>query len=423
MQHGLELVGSDVLVPLRDGQLVRHRDFDHAATTPSLRRVQDAVTEFLPYYAAVHRSAGWKSARSSEHVEQARERVARFVGARADDVVVFTRSTTDAVNILSEATPEDTTVVVFDGEHHANMLPWRRRRTVMLPTPEHRHLVAPALDEALRRLPAPVLVAVTGASNVTGDLWPIAEIVETARKHGARVFVDAAQLAPHAPVDLASTGADWVAFSGHKMYAPFGAGALVGRRDWLEQREPWLRGGGAVSFVSTDDVEWLGAPHRQEAGTPNAVGIVALGEACAALQELDMRKVAAAEDLTARELDRCLDSVEGIRRLRLWQEGPRIGVATFEWHGMSHHDVGVELAARHAISVRTGCFCAHPLVMRLLGVPQSESSALKSALRRGEQVSLPGAVRVSTGLGTRDDDLAALSDALADISELTAARR
>ena len=416
MGHTLEVVGADVEVPLSDGRVVPYRDLDHAATTPALKRVVEAVSGFLPYYASVHRSAGWKSMRSSEYVEQARARVASFAGARVDDVVVFTRSTTDAVNILSEALPEDTTVVTFDGEHHANLLPWRRRRTVVIPTPSTRDQVGPALDEALGLLRGTLLVAVTGASNVTGDVWPVDDVVDSARRHGARVFVDAAQLAPHAPVRLAATGADWVAFSGHKMYAPFGAGALVGRRDWLEERAPLLRGGGAVSFVTTRDVEWLGAPARQEAGSPNAVGIVALGEACTALEALDMAAVAIAEDDMARDLEARLRTIDGIRPLRIWDDGPRIGVATFDWPGIPHAQVGRGLADRHGIAARTGCFCAHPLVMRLLGVPAAESARLQKSLRQGDAADLPGAVRVSTGLGTRADDPDALSDALTELS-------
>ncbi|MET8254525.1 aminotransferase class V-fold PLP-dependent enzyme [Micromonospora sp. NPDC005197] len=208
-------------------------NLDYAATAPCARAAADAVTELLPWYASVHRGAGALSRRCTLAYERARQTVGDFFGARADDHVIFTRNTTDALNLLARALPVGTTVVTFAGEHHANLLPWPRG-SVRLSVPADPAGAVRALAAALTELrrdsnPAlPVLVAVTGASNVTGELWPVAELARVAHRHNARIVLDAAQLAPHAPVDLHTLDVDYLAVSGHKLYAPFGAGVLIG---------------------------------------------------------------------------------------------------------------------------------------------------------------------------------------------------
>ncbi|OEV06406.1 aminotransferase class V-fold PLP-dependent enzyme, partial [Streptomyces oceani] len=178
---------------------------------------------------------------STDRYERSRADIARFLGCREDDEVVFTRSTTDSLNLLAHALPPGTRVFVFETEHHAALLPWRRhgRDTTLLPAPRSPREAVAALDRALRTAPeGPRLVCVTGASNVTGELWPVAELTRVARRHGARTVLDAAQLVPHHPVDMAALDVDWVAFSGHKLYAPFGAGVLAGSPEWLRDAEP-----------------------------------------------------------------------------------------------------------------------------------------------------------------------------------------
>ncbi|MBM0235476.1 aminotransferase class V-fold PLP-dependent enzyme, partial [Micromonospora sp. STR1_7] len=265
-------------------------NLDYAASAPCARAAADAVTELLPWYASVHRGAGALSRRCTLAYEKARQTVGDFFGARPEDHVIFTRNTTDALNLLGRALPAGTTVVTFAGEHHANLLPWPRG-SVRLPVPTDPAGAVRALAAALAELrrdsnPAlPVLVSVTGASNVTGELWPVAELARVAHRHGARIALDAAQLAPHAPVDLLALDVDYLAVSGHKLYAPFGAGVLIGRADWLDSAPPYLAGGGATSRVgpATHDVTWATGPARHEGGTPNLLGAVALAAVCTAL--------------------------------------------------------------------------------------------------------------------------------------------
>jgi selenocysteine lyase/cysteine desulfurase len=382
------------------------------------------VDEFLPWYGSVHRGAGFRSVVSTGAYEEARGVVREFIGARPGDAVLFTRNTTDSINLLARALPVGTRVVGFDAEHHADMLPWRLGRIRHVPTPDDRAEVPDVLSRVLseeRRLAGitgPLLVAVTGASNVTGDIWPIREIAAVAKRHGARIFVDAAQLAPHAPIDMTAAGVDYLAFSGHKLYAPFGTGVLVGRADWLEAAAPYLRGGGAVEFVTLDDALWRGLPDRHEAGSPNVIGAVALAAACRTLAGIGMELVAAEEAELAGRARMGLAGVPGLKSYELWGEGgPRIGVATFNVDGFDHALLAAVLSAEHGIGVRHGCFCAHPLLLRLLGIPQSEAEEYRTRLRRGAPVHLPGAVRMSLGLDSTAGDVDRLVGALQDIVE------
>ena len=268
-------------MPVTDGRHVPYVNLDVAASAPCAAVAADAVHRLLPGYASVHRGAGLLSRRCTDAYEQARHTVAEFLGCRTGDRLVFTRNTTDALNLLAHVVPDETTVVTFASEHHAGLLPWRR--TVRLPIPGSPQEAVAAADQALRRH-RPALLAVTGASNVTGELWPIADLARVARRHGARIAVDAAQLAAHRPVRLDELGLDYVAISGHKLYAPFGTGVLAGAGDWLDAAPPYLRGGGATAHVDeTGQADWATGTARHEAGTPNLAGAIALAAVCDAL--------------------------------------------------------------------------------------------------------------------------------------------
>jgi selenocysteine lyase/cysteine desulfurase len=272
-----------------------------------------------------------------------------------------------------------------------------------------------AVDRALRDLRGPVLLAVTGASNVTGEVWPLEELAELAHAHGAQLFVDAAQLAPHRALAMAATGIDHLALSGHKLYAPFGAGALVSRLPL--DGDPLLHGGGAIKLVTLDEVIWAEAPERFEAGSPNVIGAVALAAACAALGQIGMDAVADRERALSARLHAGLDAIGGLTRLALWPvHGDRVGVASFTLAGHKAHELAVLLSEEYAIGVRHGCFCAHPLITRLLGVPEAEARWLQDELRAGRAPPRPRAVRASIGLGTTIEDIDALTGALAEIS-------
>jgi selenocysteine lyase/cysteine desulfurase len=421
--HGsaaLRLVGADTAVPILPSGSRRYVNLDYAASAPALERVAQAVTATLEWYSSVHRGAGFKSRAATAAYEGAREAIRSFVGGRADDAVVITRNTTDSINLLAGTLPEGTHVVAFAGEHHANLLPWQRCGVRFLPVPESPAEVLEQLDAVLPTLPHcddPHLVAVTGASNVTGELWPLAEIAEVTHRHGARLMVDAAQLAPHAPISMERDGIDFLALSGHKLYAPFGAGALIGERDWLSAGDPFLRGGGAVKLVTVDEVVWAELPDRQEAGSPNVIGAVALGVACDTLSQAGMANVAAEEqELLSYARDR-FGTIDGWEHYRVWPAAhPRVGLLTFNLRGVPYDLLAAVLSAEHGIGIRHGCFCAHPLMMRLLRVDDAEAHRLIDATRAGSHERLPGAARMSLGLGSTTADIDALADALRAIA-------
>jgi selenocysteine lyase/cysteine desulfurase len=410
------LIGDDVEVPCVDGRVERYVNLDYAASTPVMADVWAAVEVFVPWYSSVHRGTGVKSQVSTAAFEDARDDVKAFVGARPQHEVVFVRNTTEAINVLAAALPAGSRVLTTPVEHHANMLPWRRHDVRLLPFTRSPEELLDACRRALREAPADLL-AVTGASNVTGEILPLAELAEIAHGHGTELFVDAAQLAAHHPIDMARTGVDHLALSGHKLYAPFGAGALVARRQRLRDGAPLLHGGGAVKLVTLDEVVWADAPERHEAGSPNVVGVVALAAACRRLREGGMEAVAAHEQVLARRLWAALEEVPGLRMLRLWPStAERVGLAAFTLAGHPHARLAAILSAEHAIGVRHGCFCAHPLISELLGLADGEVARLGGQLRAGLRPPLPGAVRASMGLGTTPADIDRLSAALRAIA-------
>ncbi|WP_461008219.1 aminotransferase class V-fold PLP-dependent enzyme [Streptomyces capparidis] len=403
----LPVLGHDVLVPLADGTEAPYAALDHAASAPVLRRVWEDVAAYAPYYGSVHRGAGYLSRLSTELYERSRAEVADFLDCREDDQVLFTRSTTDSLNLLAAALPPGTRVYVFETEHHAALLPWRGAEVVCLPAPRGPRQAVEALERALAADTGggPRLVCVTGASNVTGELWPVADLAAAAHRHGARIVLDAAQLAPHHPVSVTGLGVDWVAFSGHKLYAPFGAGVLAGRADWLRRAEPYLAGGGASRQVVRDGgglrVDWHTSEARHEAGSPNVIGAHAIASACRALTEAGFDRLVARERLLLDRLLTGLAAVPGVRVLSLFgPDAPRVGVVSFVVAGRDSSAFARALSDRYGIGVRDGLFCAHPLVRVLLG----EAADVPGECGDGDGA--PGtlhAVRVSFGVGTPDE--------------------
>ncbi|GAA5048120.1 aminotransferase class V-fold PLP-dependent enzyme [Nocardia callitridis] len=377
-----EVSGRDLEVPLVQGGTTRYANFDYAASAPALTQVTDRIQQLLPYYASVHRGAGYASRISTECYEAARGSVREFLDADTDQVVVFTRNTTDSLNLLAACVPGDT--VVLDVEHHANFLPWAQhgRRVVR---------AADTVEETIERLVAELcakpaaLLAVTGASNVTGEVLPLRRLATIAHECGARILVDAAQLVAHRRISLRDNDIDYLAFSGHKLYAPFGAGVLVGRRDWLEDAEPYLAGGGAVREVTTTEAKWAAAPQRHEAGSPNVLGAAALAAACEAIAAIDTETLVAQERRLTDQLRAGLSAIPGVRLLRIWDDSAdAVGIVAFTLDGFVPGHVAAYLSAEHGIGVRDGRFCAHPLLARL---------------------GIDGALRASVGLGTTDTDV------------------
>jgi selenocysteine lyase/cysteine desulfurase len=422
------VVGLDVKVPILDGSRRPCVNFDNAATTPAFWDVCETLELFLPWYSSIHRGTGFKSGVATDAYDDARRIVGSFFGADlAEQVVIFIKNSTEAINKAARRIPlsPDDVVLVSLMEHHSNDLPWRPQATVI------HAAVTPQGDldlEDVRRKFAEhgkriKLLAITGASNVTGAINPIHDLAELAHGYGARILVDAAQLAPHRAISVGPAGdpghIDFLVASAHKMYAPFGAGALIGPREIFGRGAPDYSGGGTVEIVTEDDVYWAGPPDREEAGSPNVIGAVAMAAACRVLQEIGMDCLAAHEaDLTRYTLEelKTIDGIELYGNTDAASAGARLGVIPFNVKGLSHYLVGAVLSTEYAIGVRNGCFCAHPYVLRLLDIPDPVAWSWRKQVVAGVRAHLPGLVRISYGCYNSHEEVDWLVRALRKIA-------
>jgi selenocysteine lyase/cysteine desulfurase len=410
------VVGIDQPVPVLGGGLVPYVNFDNAASTPALRSVVDAVDRFLPFYSGVHRGTGYKSRLSTATFERARELVGSFLSADPDrDVVVFTKNTTEAINKLARTLPIEPHSVVLTTmlEHHSDDLPWRARaRTVHVGLCADGTLDVDHLDRLLTEHAGRIaLVSVSGASNVTGVVPPVHLLAERVHAAGGRILVDAAQLAPHRAIDMRPHDdpghLDFVVLSAHKMYAPYGTGALVGPRSAFGP-VPEYAGGGTVNAVTPDAVAWRDLPDREEAGSPNVLGAVALAASTRELSAIGFDRIADHEQELARYAVERLSEVRGLTvhgPNRLTGALPQLGVIPFTVDGLDHALVAAVLGYEHGIGVRSGCFCAHPYIAHLLRLDRTTRTTLFDRLRHGDKRGVPGMVRISLGAYNTIDDV------------------
>lgn len=350
---------------------------DSAASAQRPDAVIDAVAEFYRRdNANVHRGLYALSQRATDRFEAARETVARFVGATDASEIVWTRGTTEAINLVAQSWgganlgPGDEIVVTIL-EHHSNLVPWQLvaartgAKLRRVDVDDEGRLRLDELDALLSERTK--LVVVGHVSNALGTINPVAEICERAHRVGALVLVDGAQGAAHCRVDVQSLGCDFYAFSGHKLGGPMGIGALWARRELLESMPPWQGGGEMIETVELEYSTWAAVPHKFEAGTPNVVGAIGLAAAVEFLEELGFDAIRAHEDALVRYGLERLSAVPGVRVFGPTNPEERTAVFSFEVEGIHPHDMATILDAE-SIAVRAGHHCAQPL-MRRLGVP------------------------------------------------------
>ena len=348
---------------------------DSAASAQKPEIVIQAMTDLMRHsYANVHRGLHTLANETTELYENARENVARFIGA-APSEVVFTRGATEALNLvaagLGAGMSEGDEVLLTEMEHHANIVPWhflRERKGVVLRfAPIHED---GALDlEALERMISPRtrVISLVHMSNVLGTVNPVAKVAALARAAGAVTVVDACQSIVHAPLDVATLGADFVAFSGHKLYGPTGIGVLWGHPERLAALPPWQGGGEMIDRVDFDHITYAEPPLRFEAGTPAIVEAIGLGAAVKWLGGLDRSAIAAHEQALYEAAAAGLSGIPGARILGT--TGDKGAILSFTLEGAHAHDVA-QLLDRYGVAVRAGAHCAEPL-MRRLGVSSS----------------------------------------------------
>ncbi|MEW6181815.1 MAG: aminotransferase class V-fold PLP-dependent enzyme [Bacillota bacterium] len=416
------VVGVDNEIALPGGGAAVSINLDNAATTPPFVDALNEIINFAPMYSSVNRGAGYKSQLSTEWYERSRKAVADFVKADLEhDVVIYVKNTTEAINKLSYRLYDGKKGVILSTgmEHHSNDLPWRKYHLDYVETDNHGRLDLGDLVKKLKKYGRSVkLVTVTGASNVTGYVNPVHEIAETAHRFNAKILVDGAQLVPHAELDMKPFNSprhiDYLAFSGHKMYAPFGAGVLIGPEATFKKGIPEYAGGGTVKTVTRKKVIWDDPPNKDEAGTPNVMGVLGLQAAIQTLSRIRMRNIADYElELWKYAVERLRD-IPGLTLHCDTHPGkPRIGIIPFNLDGI-HHALVADILSREAgIAVRSGCFCAQPYVRRLLSVTPGETVIR----RRNYRSSGPGMVRVSFGLYNDRNEINVLIQTLRRVAE------
>ena len=423
------IVGYDRQVPTFGGVLKRYINLDNAASTPTLQPVLDSINQFMPWYSSIHRGTGFKSQLSTFIFEQTRDIILKHCHIEDDEhVVIYGKNTTEMINKVARRlqTKEDEVVITTLMEHHSNDLPWRKnQKVVFVDTDEHGLLELDDLEKKLKQWQGKVkLVAVTGASNVTGLINPIHEIARLVHSYGALILVDGAQLTPHRDIDMRPQGdpehIDFLIMSAHKFYAPFGQGALIADKTAFMEGEPDHVGGGTIELVDKDYIYWAEPPEKEEAGTPNVVGALAMAKALLVLDEIGMEAIARHEmELTTYALQK-LHELSGITVY-----GPedaqdvenRLGVISLNVDGLSHAFVASVLNYEYAIGVRNGCFCAHPYLKKLLHISPEEDKALQQRVLNHDRSEIPGAIRMSFGMYNSKEDVDAFVDALRHIEK------
>lgn len=343
---------------------------DNAATTQKPRCVVDRITEeYYSVNANIHRGVHFLSQQATEAHEAARETVRAFLNARSSAEILFTRGTTEAINLVASSfsrafvKPGDE-VIVSVMEHHANIVPWQLNglKIKVIPFNECGELDL----EAFSRLfsDRTKLVAVTQMSNVLGVINPVEEIVRIAHQHGIPVLIDGAQAVAHQPIDVQALDADFYAFSGHKVYGPTGIGILYGKAEWLDRLPPYQGGGEMIQNVTFEHTTFNELPYKFEAGTPDYIGSTALAEALRYIQTIGLTEIAAHEYELLRYATERLDEIEGMRIFGRTEH--KNSVVSFLVGNIHHYDMGM-LLDRLGIAVRTGHHCAQPL-MHALGI-------------------------------------------------------
>jgi len=378
--------------------------FDNAATTQKPQCVIDAISEaYCNENANVHRGIHFLSQHATDLMESARDKVRRFIGAGSTEEIIFTRGTTESINLLASSfssafLKEGDEVIISGMEHHSNIVPWQ----IQSERYGFRIKVIPVLDngeldlEAFKALVSDKtrLVSITHVSNVLGTVNPVSEIISLAHSHGIPVAVDGAQSVPHIKVNVQELGADFYAFSGHKIYGPTGIGVLYGRKELLKQMPPYQGGGEMIKRVTFEKTTYNELPYKFEAGTPDYVGSIALAKALDYVQGIGMDNIAAYEsELCSYAIER-LNTIPDMRIIG--NAGHRSAVVSFLVGNIYPSDMGT-LLDRLGIAVRTGHHCAEPLMDRL-GIPgtvrasfafyntKSEIDALTAGIERVKQM-------------------------------------
>ncbi len=399
----------------------RYINFDNAASTPPFKEVMNYINKEAAWYSGVHRGNGYKSRYSTEKYEEARQIIAEFVGADSQDqIVIFTKNTTDSINKVShylDIIPGDM-VIYTKIEHHSNELPWLKTKTTCIGL-NNDEIDLNQLEAVLQLNRGKIkLLAVCGGSNVTGYTPPIYTIAEMAHNAGTKILVDGAQLVPHRQIKLYPVSdprhIDFLAFSGHKMYAPFGSGVLIGPKNLFSKKTPSQVGGGTIRGLGPNGIIWVEPPEVEEAGSPNVLGALAIAKACQIISSLSWDKITEHENsIIAYALKKLME----VPNLLLYNTNlqNRVGVVSFNIKGLDHYQVAEYLADNSGIGVRNGCFCARGYVQSLLKLDSYQLQLLQEKYINNPGYHLPGMVRISFGCYNKLSEIDLLVESLQEL--------
>lgn len=417
------IYGNDVTVRNSLGQEKRYINFDNAATTPPFKGVIDSLTEYMKYYSSVDRGVGYKSFISSKIFEDSRENIMEFLGASSSKgyTAIFDENTTHCLNMIARMIIKDKSDVVICTrmEHHSNDLPWRRYATIKyVDVDEKGKLNKNEFEELSYKYRDRLrVITVTGASNVTGYINDIYDIASIAHKYNALIVVDGAQLVPHKNISVcnedSSKSIDFISFSAHKMFAPFGIGVIIGRKDIVERCEPMMPGGGTVDIVGRNVVFWEHAPKKHEGGTQNIAGVVALDAAINEMRKIGFDVIEERERNLENYFTKNIQDIDGVKIYYDPNEINRVPVCTFGVEGYTHREVGSFLGDEKCIGVRTGCFCAQVYMKILMGLKDTDTFiyAIDKNLKS------PGLIRVSLAFYNTTREIDYFMDSLYELIE------
>lgn len=419
------VTGSNTFVDLMGGKHVRVVKLNNAATTPPFVQTVDTLCAFFDSYGALHRGAGPHANKTVEVVERAITTIRQFLGMSDDQAMLFSSNTSAAINTLARLTvlTEEDVILTSCIEHTSNNLPWRYNTKAKI-------IEVAAFDDGsldMENLAQKVVlhganlkwIVITGASNLTGYVPDMKRLSEIAHTHGARLFVDAAQLVPHRPINMAEQGIDALAFSAHKIYSPFGLGILVLPKDMLG-RTPVDPGGGSIDMISEKDIVWAPSAERHQTGTWNVIGIVALAESCRVMMEIGWKTILNHErklvEYIAINFAAIPDMILHVPFEKFLSED-RIGTFPFTLKGYHHALLAAILDHEYGIETRAGTICNHRLVRRWFDVDDDTQAEIEERIKNGDRLASYGAVRVSIGIFNTKEDIDRLVDALKSIQQ------
>ncbi len=405
------VVGVDEPVELSDGSQQPIINFDNAATTPALMPVMDAVDEELKMYGSIGRGFSQKSNHSTDLYLETRDTVLDFVGADPDYYTCFyVNNTTDGLNKLASALieSEDDLVLCTRIEHHANDLSWRERcHVIYAEVDDQGRIIYEDIERLLTENEGRVkYVCVTAASNVTGYVTDVHRVAKMAHAHGAKIIVDGAQIVAHRQFSMKGEtpeeDIDFFVFSAHKMYSPYGGGAVVGPWEILVQHMPEFYGGGIVKLVTDYNVAYKSAPDVYEAGSPNYPGIVGMARAMEVLKEVGFDAISEHEKVLNRRL---IDGLSKIDKVIIYGDteniDDRVGVVSFNFEDINSFVLAARLSDTGGVATRRGAFCAHPYVWRLMGISDEQASTYENCI----DMNTPGMIRVSFGIYNTEEEV------------------